>query len=269
MHSAGRWAGAGGTIKSVPRYTIGLLAAAVLWAAPHSAMLARAQTLAGQAASTTTPPSTEQQSAQASTTQSAFDPYNPDDVGAKVRAYFADTPIMVAVAKCESGFRQYDDVGNPLYGGTGGMVGVFQEAAAIHGDAAKAMGLDINTLDGNLAYARYLYETSGLTPWLASASCWSPIKSTLRLGSTGQEVALVQKMLNESGFTVAEDGPGSPGQESTTFGPMTRAALRRFQCKAGIVCSGTEQSTGYGLVGAKTRLALLQSDAHSANLSVR
>lgn len=175
-----------------------------------------------------------------------------------MRAYFADIPVMIGVAKCESGFRQYNDDGNPLYGGTGGMVGVFQEAAAIHEDVAKAMGLDINTLSGNVTYARYLYQTDGLAPWLASSGCWSPIKSTLSLGSSGAQVVALQEMLNGSGYVIAQSGPGSPGQESTNFGPQTLAAVRRFQCAEGIVCKGNEKTTGYGSVGEKTRLALLK-----------
>ena len=240
-----------------------MLAAILLGAAPILTTAAQAQT------ASTTNDATQLQSATGSTTQSAFDPYNPDDVEARVVAYFADVPIMVDVARCESGFRQYDDVGNPLYGGTGGMVGVFQEAAAVHNDTAKALGMNINTLDGNLAYARYLYETEGLAPWLASSKCWSPLHSALKVGSSGQQVTLLQQILNGSGFTVAQDGPGSPGEESTTFGPMTRAAVRRFQCQKGIVCSGNERSTGYGLVGEKTRLALLKLYTANENLSVR
>ena len=78
-----------------------------------------------QAASTTIPTEATSTEEIASNTIPAFDPLNTDDVEAYVRAYFADIPVMVRVAKCESGFRQYNDNGNPLYGGTGGMVGVF------------------------------------------------------------------------------------------------------------------------------------------------
>src|SRR5690606_12508644 len=56
----------------------------------------------------------------------------------KVRDYFADTPVMVEIARCESKFRQYTDSGQPLRGGSGGgMVGVFQFFESIHQNAAK------------------------------------------------------------------------------------------------------------------------------------
>lgn len=202
----------------------------------------------------------------ATTTASIFDPLDPSDVEARVRAEFNDIPVMIDVARCESGFRQFDDSGNPLYGGSGGMVGVFQEAASIHSGAASDMGFDINTLDGNLKYARHLYDTEGTVPWLASASCWnpSPVSSTLKLGSSGKQVMALQKALNRLGYLVAKVGDGSPGHETSTFGPSTQAAVRHFQCDVHIICSGTEKTSGYGMVGLKTKLALQKLDAKTA-----
>jgi hypothetical protein len=40
------------------------------------------------------------------------------------------------------------------------------------------------------------------------------------------------------------------------FGLLTQAAIQRFQCKYNIVCSGTPASTGYGVVGPRTRTKL-------------
>lgn len=196
----------------------------------------------------------------------SFDPSDSTQVEAKVRAAFADIPVMIKIAKCESDFTQFDSTGHPLYGGTGGMVGVFQVAAAIHTDAAKELGFDINSLDGNLAYARTLYENEGTVPWLASAHCWNPIplSSALKVGSTGKQVVLLQQILNRNGYPVAENGEGAPGQESAVFGPMTREAVKKFQCDRRIACSGSEKTTGYGMVGVKTRIALLKIDAKNA-----
>lgn len=51
----------------------------------------------------------------------------------------------------------------------------------------------------------------------------------LQTGSVGTDVKDLQRFLNTHGFILAANGPGSPGQETTTFGMLTRQALSRFQ----------------------------------------
>jgi hypothetical protein len=51
-------------------------------------------------------------------------------VEARVRQYFADSAVMVSIAKCESGFRQFNSDGTPLDGGSGGS-GSFSPANLI------------------------------------------------------------------------------------------------------------------------------------------
>jgi hypothetical protein len=81
----------------------------------------------------------------------------------------------------------------------------------------------------------------------------SPFTRDLELDSRGDDVKLLQVLLNKSGFTIAESGLGSPGNESTDFGKATARAVQKLHCERGIVCSGTPQSTGYGRVGKGTR----------------
>src|SRR6185503_1444487 len=203
-----------------------------------------------------------------------LNPYDSSGVEARVRQYFADIPVMANIAKCESGFRQYDGNGLPLFDPSYSMIGAFQVAAA-HMPEALSMGMDITTLEGNMAYARYLYQNGGTDPWLDSFQCWgsmptgavlgtttdpvvrAPSAVSLSLGVTSQIVLQVQQMLNKVGYAVADSGPGSAGQETTKFGSLTRAAVRKFQCAQNIVCSGDESSTGYGLVNDRTYQALL------------
>lgn len=52
---------------------------------------------------------------------------------------------------------------------------------------------------------------------------------TLSIGSSSEDVRNLQTFLNDQGFTVSVTGPGSRGQETSFFGPATRAALMRFQ----------------------------------------
>jgi hypothetical protein len=52
---------------------------------------------------------------------------------------------------------------------------------------------------------------------------------SLGLGSIGQDVKELQKFLNANGYVLANAGAGAPGRETTYFGPITRAALIKFQ----------------------------------------
>ncbi len=91
-----------------------------------------------------------------------------------IRNYFSDIPVMVEVAKCESRFRQHDKNGNILRGVENNLdVGVLQINEYYHSQDSEKLGYDINTIEGNTAYARHLYEKSGLKPWKSSSKCWS------------------------------------------------------------------------------------------------
>ena len=90
-----------------------------------------------------------------------------------VANYFADEPIMIAIAGCESQFRQYDKDGSVLKNPGSSAVGLFQIMSSIHDPIADKLGIDIYTLQGNAAYARYVYEQKGTKPWNASKACWS------------------------------------------------------------------------------------------------
>ncbi len=51
----------------------------------------------------------------------------------------------------------------------------------------------------------------------------------LELNMEGDDVLLLQKLLNSIGYTIATEGPGSPNNETTFFGPLTQNALIKFQ----------------------------------------
>lgn len=51
----------------------------------------------------------------------------------------------------------------------------------------------------------------------------------LRQGSRGDDVKKLQEYLNSHGTPIANSGPGSSGNETTYYGPATRAAIARFQ----------------------------------------
>lgn len=106
----------------------------------------------------------------ATTTQAVLTEQN---VEMRVREYFKDMPVMIEIARCESKFRQYTDSGSPLRGGSsGGMVGVFQFFESIHSSVATNLGFDLTTLEGNIAYAKHVYESEGVSPWNSAKACW-------------------------------------------------------------------------------------------------
>jgi hypothetical protein len=58
---------------------------------------------------------------------------------------------------------------------------------------------------------------------------------TLTVGSTGQDVKCLQVLMNTNGYTLAATGAGSPGMETSYFGPATLTAVRAFQTAKGWV----------------------------------
>lgn len=94
----------------------------------------------------------------------------------EVRAFYADTPVLVDIARCESSFKHFDEAGNVLMNKHGSSAtGVMQIMASVHEKEAAKHGWSIRDLNGNLQYARYLYEREGTKPWNESITCWSAL----------------------------------------------------------------------------------------------
>ncbi len=68
----------------------------------------------------------------------------------------------------------------------------------------------------------------------------------LELGDNHPQVKLLQQFLNNNGYTVAQSGPGSIGNETTIFGYATKAAVIKFQITNNI-------TPAVGFFGVKTR----------------
>jgi len=96
----------------------------------------------------------------------------PRSVEQTVRVRFARVPILVKIAKCESRFRQFDEKGKPLRNPGSSATGVMQIMYSVHRKSARKLGLNINTTEGNIEYAHYLYKNEGTRPWNASRHCW-------------------------------------------------------------------------------------------------
>ncbi|RJQ33766.1 hypothetical protein C4568_03895 [Candidatus Parcubacteria bacterium] len=114
----------------------------------------------------------------------------------RIREYFWDLPVMAAIAQCESEFTQYNASGATLQGGyKGRMIGAYQ-IAPLHLPDAQALGLDVMTLEGNMAFARHLYEVSGTRPWDASKWCWQKLPEASAVVPHDVKLAMIQKQLD-------------------------------------------------------------------------
>jgi hypothetical protein len=90
-----------------------------------------------------------------------------------LREKYADTPILIDIARCESTFAQFDKDGNVVRGRVNpNDVGVMQINEKYHSQSALSLGYDLHTIEGNVAYAKHLYEEQGAAPWKASSKCW-------------------------------------------------------------------------------------------------
>lgn len=80
---------------------------------------------------------------------------------------------MVQVARCESQYRHTLADGSVLRGVVDSAdTGVMQINKRYHLETAEKLGLDLENIYDNMAYARYLYEKQGTQPWNASSPCW-------------------------------------------------------------------------------------------------
>ncbi len=227
------------------------------------------------------------------------------DIREMVEDEFGEDHPMVEVARCESSFRQFDSDGDVLENPESSAIGVFQILENLHEEPAEDLGLDIFTPEGNIEYARELYDSLGLQPWSPSSLCWDDgnldattpdtqesestripvrvredgelvrdtrtstdndqtvedpvITKKLVGGVRDPEVVELQRLLNDLGYSLSNNGPGSSGNETNFFGAKTRQALQDFQCDKNIVCEGRAYSTGYGLVNEETRQELNQA----------
>lgn len=115
---------------------------------------------------------------------------------------------------------------------------------------AQAQGTDalqaqINALLGQIAQLQAQLGSSG-----GSTGSSYNFTRDLTVGSKGDDVKALQQFLNGHGALVAGGGgAGSPGNESTYFGSLTKAALAQWQGTRGIT-----PSVGY--FGPKTRAAI-------------
>lgn len=84
----------------------------------------------------------------------------------------SEEEVLEAIARCESGGRQFNDDGTVIRGKVNPQdTGKFQINKFYHGKRAQELGMDLETLEGNTAYAEVLYREQGTKPWGWSKKC--------------------------------------------------------------------------------------------------
>ncbi len=110
----------------------------------------------------------------------------------------------------------------------------------------SSFGADQTTINNVNASLRGQPTSGNPSTPSTGGTCYTYTRD-LQQGSTGADVMALQKFLNGDAATmVAATGAGSPGNETSTFGPATKAAVMKFQTKYGLTPVA-------GYFGAKSR----------------
>ena len=139
---------------------------------------------------------------------------------------------------------------------TGLMLSVAMAPGVASALTAEELQTQINALMAQLATLQaQLAALEGVAPAVGIEGCTiTSFDRNLKQGMTGDDVKCLQIVLNSDADTqVAATGVGSPGNETSYFGPLTKAAVIKFQEKyAADILTPIDLTVGTGFVGLKT-----------------
>tara|TARA_Y100000310_G_scaffold344555_1_gene457950 strand:+ start:6778 stop:7182 length:405 start_codon:yes stop_codon:yes gene_type:complete len=87
---------------------------------------------------------------------------------------FAGYSTLRKICTCESGLNHFDKNGDVLRGVINKSdIGICQINEYYHSKEISALDIDIYTEEGNISFAKHLYDRQGSAPWIWSKSCWA------------------------------------------------------------------------------------------------
>jgi hypothetical protein len=119
----------------------------------------------------------------------------------------------------------------------------------VHGQTVADLQAQLQALLAQVAALQAQLASQGAPAASGTVPASLLSSGDLTLGSRGAAVKDLQKFLNANGAQVAASGAGSPGNETETFGPLTQAALAKWQAANGV-------SPAAGYFGPRTRAKL-------------
>lgn len=120
-----------------------------------------------------------------------------------------------------------------------------------YGQATQYYGSTPSNYSGNQSGSISLRDA--VTPANGISSADRTFDANLRRGSRGEDVRALQQFLNNNGYTVAQSGAGSPGNETDYFGPATERALAEYQLNNGLGGQNVSGRDEFGAFGPETR----------------
>ncbi|HEY4515306.1 MAG TPA: peptidoglycan-binding protein [Candidatus Paceibacterota bacterium] len=108
----------------------------------------------------------------------------------------------------------------------------------------------VQTINGKSGVSYFKVTNTGEVANYTPPTTSLVINKNLGPRDIGPEVSKLQTLLSKDPTLYPE------GQVTGYYGALTQRAVQRFQCKHGIVCSGTPETTGYGRIGMNTRLKI-------------